>query len=817
MDNNFLLNCISTATNGYLLSENDRVKIENYCKYLLEKDQESLFKDSGTQLSLISIIKLANIYYNNDFNGKILIEDEIYDRLINILRQAGVPIPIGAPRVEVKEAVLTTTNHTLLECKKGELREVVCLSKKGEYFNELTSNATKPVYEDYVINKDNDNVNYRKLRNTAHAYDLCGTLDKCKFVLDADAKSANAYETTGVLVFERDFLWNHIRKGIVDPNNVTIIASLKYDGISVEATVQGDTIVSACSRGDMLNNEASDLTPILGGMKFKRAEGISQQDEFGIKFEFIVNDLNLNRLIKDYHLNYVNKRNAIIGLFGRLDARAFRDYMTPVPLESSLDTDRITEIQFLNKYYTKGIDLRHIVISGHYKDVLMRLRDFVEEASNIRSFMPFAYDGIVVEYVDPKIREELGKISSIPRYAIAIKFNPLTRQSIFTHYTYTVGYTGTIIPMAHFEPVEFMGAIHNKTTIHSYARFKNLALCRGDKVNLSLNNDVIVYLTKADYTDDIAKQEREECLEEFPTHCPSCGTPIVFSDSGDTAFCPNFYCRERSINRMAGMLQKLGVKDFSIETVRALDIKSVSELYSVSLEKAQSILGVNNGVKFIKTLKDLTTIEFPDYRVLASLGFAGIGNVTWLKLLQGAPIDTIMSSNYEELCRCYRNTKVGIGPKTIKTLIEHREYFKQDIEFLYKNFKILNTRYGVARKQKVVVFTGVRDSVLQAMFEEKGFRVSDSFINDCTVLIVPNIGYRSSKVDKAFALVSKRATLLFGRPYVADYTNLEECIDIRPNVMDIDMAYDYIKNYIPENLYITEPVKSVNTTSSYIQ
>ena len=57
----------------------------------------------------------------------------------------------------------------------------------------------------------------------------------------------------------------------------------------------------------------------------------------------------MNRLLKQYKVNYVNHRNAIIGLFGRLDARAFRDYMTPVPLESSLDTDRITEIQFLNK------------------------------------------------------------------------------------------------------------------------------------------------------------------------------------------------------------------------------------------------------------------------------------------------------------------------------------------------------------------------------------------------------------------------------------------------------------------------------------
>ena len=46
--------------------------------------------------------------------------------------------------------------------------------------------------------------------------------------------------------------------------------------------------------------------------------------------------------------------------------------------------------------------------------------------------------------------------------------------------------------------------------------------------------------------------------------------------------------------------------------------------------------------------------------------------------------------------------------------------------------------------------------------------------------------------------------MLFNKPFKADYTNLEECIDIRPNVMDINMAYEYIKSYIPENFYVTE-------------
>ena len=46
-------------------------------------------------------------------------------------------------------------------------------------------------------------------------------------------------------------------------------------------------------RGDTSNNEASDLTPILGGLEFPRAKGVVDESEvFGIKFEYIVTDNN---------------------------------------------------------------------------------------------------------------------------------------------------------------------------------------------------------------------------------------------------------------------------------------------------------------------------------------------------------------------------------------------------------------------------------------------------------------------------------------------------------------------------------------------
>ena len=127
MDNNFLVNCLTSLTNGYLLSDDDRSKIQDYCKYVLDVDPKSV-NDENVQIRLINIIKIANIYYNNDFNGLLLIDDDIYDRIVVLLRQTSIPIPIGAPRIELKESI-PNSNNTLLESKQGSLKQVVRFTK----------------------------------------------------------------------------------------------------------------------------------------------------------------------------------------------------------------------------------------------------------------------------------------------------------------------------------------------------------------------------------------------------------------------------------------------------------------------------------------------------------------------------------------------------------------------------------------------------------------------------------------------------------------------------------------------------------------
>ena len=738
-----------------------------------------------------NIIKISNLLYNNGANALLPLSDDLYDAILSIAKKQGIQYPVGAPSV-------TFTNLDTIDLLEPYIsnsdypKQVVAFvpdKDKMFYYRDLTSNRTLPMYGDYIINSSTDLIS-RKTRNTSHSYGMCGTLDKCKYVLSNDARGEGRFEDPSVTIFERDFLAKHIQQGLVNPEDISLVVSLKYDGISVEAEVDGDEIISACTRGDTSNNEASDLTPALSGMKFPRASNIQKGNPIGIKFELIITDYNLKRIARDYGKTYANPRNAVIGLTGGLDARKYRDYLTPIPLESSLNLPRMQELDLLNNSYTRGIDMRSTLLVGTYVEVLYKLKQFVLEAERLRPYMGFQYDGVVVEYTDSYLREKLGKRNSIPEYAIAIKFPPMRRDSIFTHYTYSVGQTGVIVPMAHFKPVEFMGAIHDKTTVHSYKRFKNLMLKPGDKVFLTLNNDVIVYLNKS--PDEEQDPNNHNPYEEFPEVCPSCGQPLSMSDSGDSVYCTNFYCKERCIARIANMLKKLNIKDFSTQTMRLLNITDYVDL----IENAKhgwykDKLGPVEQQNFENMVSTLRSSQYPDYRVLGSIGFTGIAADTWKLICQRFEWEKLIFGDISEVDNLSKIK--GIGPKTISTIKEQRDLFRLDLDCMRQDMNIQSSFNPTNIGQPLQVrITGVRDNKLAASFVEKGFDISDgSVTKDTMILIVPYIGFTSTKVERAIKLIHNR-TKAIGEP-IDPYS--PDARKVYPWIMDINEANYFIKNY----------------------
>lgn len=695
--------------------------------------------------SLDLIIRISNaIYHNVDNDTLVPIDDGIYDLLMVLISKYMNNYQVGSDDI-----IFTDTYQDITE-NKQEVK-LVCPVKRipieeAEFYHKDILHNREFIPQDFyispVIRKRNIE---RRVINTPHKYpELVGTLDKCKFVLNSQAKELGVFDDANVRIFERDFIQKHIQQGIISPTEkFFMVAELKYDGVSIEAEVS-DHVISARSRGDTNNDVATDLTPILEGYRFPVAEGM--KDVVGMKFEAILTNYNLQRLGQMQGKAYKNARNAMAGILGSNTGNLYRDFITLVPLEVELpeyDLDRVGRIEFLNTYYTTGVDLKYAILYGDYREILFKVKRFVEEAEALRPYMPFLYDGVVISYIDKDKIAKLGRENSVNKYSIAIKFNPMKHQTTFLGYTYTIGQSGVVTPMIHYNPVEFYGGIHTKSSGHSYKRFKELGLRKGDIIEVTYTNDVMPYVTKPDIAPN---RENTNPIEEFPKVCPCCGTKLIFTDK--SAICPNIECKERNNARMENMLDKLQLKDFAGERLQSIGKYSLTELMDLTVDDVR-FLGEINSQKFVERMNELKTKPIYDYQIVGALGFTGIAQEKWKLILTNFSLLGLMT-NYNKSGFVETLTSVkGIGPATAETIRNEMWFFIKDLTRIVEMENII-TSYGNNVETKVIRFTGFRDKALVERLKSMGFDAGEGSVTKKTdILLIPCEGFTSTKTAKA--------------------------------------------------------------------
>ena len=755
----------------YIINQRNSNELNMMAQYLLNKP--NCTREDIDNMN--NIIRICNILYNNTDLDPLPIEDGLYDLLLEKYKTFDRNFQVGAEVIyfpptknrKYRISALTQLENGRMPAlsymepieeepvKKKEQMEALNRIPEEEfrylqsmyYREELLDRGNIYYIDDRDINVRRDvEITGKKYRTISHNNpELVGTLDKCKYVYNKQAQKQGVFDDPNVKILERDFFAPHFRMGLVDNNTeFHMVAELKYDGISVVVIIENGEVVHAYSRGDTGMDKATDYTPIFRGYRFPRLPMGHQRLE--VKCEAIITYTNLYYFNQVRGVDYKNCRSAINGLLGSNDATMYRDLITLVPLKISsegLDNlDRVTEIQFINQYLYTGEFLRSAYISGDFPTVLYKINMFVEEAAASRPYANFMYDGVVVSYVDDYMIKSLGRENFINKYSMAIKFNALRKLTTLLYVDFTIGQDGTITPMAHYNPVEFLGTIHTKATLSSLGRFMKMDLHEGDTIEIEYTNDVIPYVRS------IGKHNAGSKPIEFPTRCPSCGTPLVISTSGESAKCPNLDCPERNIKRMANMMDKLGIKDFGEELMRSINIRSLSKLLHVTKEEISHIGDVNSD-KFIEAMKDLSTKDINDYVVVGALGFTGISKETWKKILKEYTITELLDI-YNNDRNKLRNNLIsikGIGDNIANTILIELEHFYIDfVEIsLMKNVK---STKGLSVKK--VRFTGIRDHEFMKYLNDNGYDAGEgSVTKDTSILIIPNTEFSSSKTKKA--------------------------------------------------------------------
>lgn len=720
---------------------------------------------------LKNIIMSCNILYNMTDMEVLPISDGFYDLLLEKYKKYDKNFQVGSAIVEFQ---------SLLENDIENPRKVATCPV---YFSQIPK---KNDVESYVYNKVNNNgIPYldrndmlitspvdwdpgyisKGLHNTEHNHpSLVGTLDKAKFVLNNDAIKAGCFDDPNVAVLERDFFQAHIKKGIIDPNQeIWVVCELKYDGISVEADC-GTEVFSARTRGDTGIGQAVDLTPLLKGYPFVHARAMNGEKPIGVKFEAIMTKSNLERFNRIRNCKYANCRTAMIGLQGASDGYLYRDLITLVPLAIDRDdvpqiSNRIEEIEFMNMLFqSHGEPLRYCIFSGNYAQVLYQIKIFLMQAAELRDTMNFMYDGIVVSYIDENIRKKLGRENYINKYSMAVKFDPITKVTTFRGYTYEVGQNGQITPMIHYDPVEFIGTIHTKSTGSSYARFKELGLKYGDYISVKYTNDVMPYVSKleCEHNDNNPNPEIE-----FIDHCPVCGAPLLISDSGKMKVCPNLECPARSISRMTNMMQKMNLKGIAEATFRLIPhIDHFYKLFKYNEDYYIERLGNADGRLLYKFIHE-DMINMKDYIAVGSLGFSGIAHKKWKSILEQIKLMDIYKIYYQlkdaykdfDITDAFRYRLIeaipNIGEVTASVIAKEFPFFELDIKELLE-IGVIDS-YGTSSDSKLQIrFTGCRNLQLSELLGNLGYDAdpNGSVSSKTDILIIPFDGYTSNKTRK---------------------------------------------------------------------
>lgn len=749
----------------YELLQGNSIIINNATiDYLNQIANILLSKDQFNEIQIDyanKLLRISNILYNNTDKNMLPLEDGVYDLLLEKYKEYDKNFQVGADIVHFN-SVLYPENDLFNQIKNSNIENITqdTIQPFQKISDEYINFFNNMHYRDELLNRgpisyiddrdvkilNNVDITGKKYRDIFHNNpELVGTLDKCKYVYNKQAIDKGVFDDPKVKILERDFFEPHFRMGLINQNSViNMVAELKYDGASIVGIIENSEIVFAYSRGDTGQGQSTDYTPIFRGYKFPRLP--INHPRMEVKFEAIMTYENLYRYNNARGVEYKNCRTAINGLLGANDAPMFRDFITLVPLKVVIEDipsmDRLTEIEYMNRYLYTGEYLKYIYISGQFPVVLYQIHMFVQEAEKCRPYMSCMYDGVVVSYIDNYMIESLGRENFINKYSMAIKFNSLKKNTKLLNVDYTIGQDGTITPIAHYNPIEFLGTIHQKATISSLGRFLKLDLHEGDIIEVEYINDVIPYVVRVVESNPNAQRIL------FPQNCPCCGYKLEISTSGDSAKCPNIKCPERVIKRSANMMSKLGIKDFGEEMMRSINISSLSKLLHITKNEISHIGDINSS-KFVECMRNLTKKPINDYDIIGSLGFSNISKETWRKILNQFTINELLDlyvKDKEKLYTVLKDIK-GIGPFIVNTIINEFEYFYID---LVEISLMKNIKKSKGCKEIKVRFSGVRDSELIEYLNQNGYNANEgSVTKDTDFLIIPDDSYTSTKVNKA--------------------------------------------------------------------
>ena len=433
----------------------------------------------------------------------------------------------------------------------------------------------------------------------------------------------------------------------------------KIDGLSVSLRYENGVFVQGATRGDGFVGE--DVTQNLRTV-FSIPLRLSEPLSLNVRGEVymprrVFERLNLKREAEGQTL-LANPRNAAAGSLRQLDPKVAAERSLDIFVFNFQDGDLYSDghapashqetLDRLSALGFRVLENRANVTGG--ENVVAH----IEKLGEMRDFLAYDIDGVVVKIDDLSTRKRLGEGTNTPKWAVAYKFPPEQKQTKLEDVTVAVGRTGVLTPTAVLSPVRLAGTTVSRATLHNLEFIRERDIRIGDIVTVQKAGDIIPEVVRSH------KELRGDGTKEFqmPTHCPSCGEPVFYdADEGAATRCTNSRCPaqlSRGIEHFASK-DAMNIDGLGPQIVEALLknqlIADAADLYSLTVDEVAGMerMGEKSAQNLIDAIERSKSAGLE--RLIYALGIRNVGEVAGAALAaRYGTLSALQKATVEELC-----------------------------------------------------------------------------------------------------------------------------------------------------------------------
>jgi DNA ligase (NAD+) len=300
----------------------------------------------------------------------------------------------------------------------------------------------------------------------------------------------NAYSDEELRAFDE-----RVRKGAgLGVAEVSYVAELKIDGLSIALTYEDGRLIRGATRGDGVHGEE-----VTANVRTIRAIPLALRDgpsgRVEVRGEVYLPRASFERINREREDAdeplFANPRNAAAGTMRNLvpalvASRGLSSFT--YHLVSSSAALPATHAETLRQMAAWGLPVEpHWRVCGGIDAVI----EFCREWADGRQSLDFDTDGVVVKVDDLALRHRLGTTAKFPRWATAFKFPAQQAHTKLRRIEVNVGRTGALTPYAVLDPVFLAGSTISMATLHNADDIARKDIREGDTVVIQKAGDVI--------------------------------------------------------------------------------------------------------------------------------------------------------------------------------------------------------------------------------------------------------------------------------------------------------------------------------------